>query len=53
MDPTTIRLVCVVLVVVFGAAIFMRRRRKADWTHRIEAERRRRSRCVFSAVSAV
>jgi len=30
MDPTTIRLVCAVLAVVFGAVIFMRRRRKAD-----------------------
>ena len=31
MDPTTIRVVCAALVVVFGAAIFMRRRnRKAE-----------------------
>jgi hypothetical protein len=30
MDATTIRLVCAVLAVVFGAVIFMRRRRKAD-----------------------
>jgi len=30
MDPTTIRLVCAVLAVVFGAVIFMRRRRKED-----------------------
>jgi hypothetical protein len=30
MDPTTIRLACVVLAVIFGAVIFMRRRRKAD-----------------------
>jgi hypothetical protein len=30
MDPTTIRLVCAVLAVAFGAVIFMRRRRKAE-----------------------
>ena len=30
MDPTTIRLVCAVLAVAFGAVIFMRRRRKED-----------------------
>jgi hypothetical protein len=30
MDSTTIRLVCALLAVVFGAVIFMRRRRKAD-----------------------
>jgi hypothetical protein len=30
MDATTIRLVCAVLAVVFGAVIFMRRRRKED-----------------------
>ena len=30
MDPTIIRLVCAVLAVVFGAVIFMRRRRKED-----------------------
>ena len=30
MDSTTIRLVCAVLAVVFGAVIFMRRRSKAE-----------------------
>jgi hypothetical protein len=30
MDSTTIRLLCAVLAVLFGAVIFMRRRRKAD-----------------------
>jgi phage shock protein PspC (stress-responsive transcriptional regulator) len=30
MDPTTIRLACVVLALIFGAVIFMRRRRKED-----------------------
>ena len=30
MDPTIIRLVCAVLAVVFGAVIYMRRRRKED-----------------------
>jgi hypothetical protein len=30
MDSNTIRLICAALVVLFGAVIFMRRRRKAD-----------------------
>jgi hypothetical protein len=30
MDSTTIRLVCALFAVVFGALLFMRRRRKAD-----------------------
>jgi hypothetical protein len=30
MDATTLRVICVVLVVVFGVLIFMRRRGKAE-----------------------
>jgi hypothetical protein len=30
MDATTIRFLCAGLVLIFGAAIFMRRRRKAE-----------------------